>query len=137
MSKDMRYKTTVTYVTGGREYRPGDILPADISPSDLAFLKSKKFAVPAESEDDEDGYEGLERGSGAAFPVLTNRSRMQSKALRKSAKSVPKRPRSIMRLPLALILKRAMKAKGWKNFRRRSSISRKSRWPGKRAETAC
>ena len=67
MSKDMRYKTTVTYVTGGREYRPGDILPADISPSDLAFLKSKKFAVPAESEDDEDGYEGLEQGERGGF----------------------------------------------------------------------
>lgn len=67
MSKGMRYKTTVTYVTGGREYRPGDILPADISPSDLAFLKSKKFAVPAESEDDEDGYEGLEPGERGGF----------------------------------------------------------------------
>ena len=53
----MRYKTTVTYITGGKEYQPGDVLPADISLSDLAFLKSKKFVVPAALEDDTDGYE--------------------------------------------------------------------------------
>lgn len=52
----MRYKTTVTYITGGKEYQPGDVLPADISLSDLAFLKSKKFVVPAVSEDDEVEY---------------------------------------------------------------------------------
>lgn len=52
----MQYKTTVTYITGGKEYQPGDVLPADISLSDLAFLKSKKFVVPAVSEDDEVEY---------------------------------------------------------------------------------
>lgn len=56
MSGIMRYKTTVTYITGGKEYQPGDVLPADISLSDLAFLKSKKFVVPAVSEDDEVEY---------------------------------------------------------------------------------
>lgn len=56
MSGIMRYKTTVTYITGGKEYQPGDVLPADISLSDLVFLKSKKFVVPAVSEDDEVEY---------------------------------------------------------------------------------
>lgn len=63
----MRYKTKVTVVTGGRSYKPGTILPADISSADLAFLKSKKFVEPAdvapvfadETEDPED--------EGAAF----------------------------------------------------------------------
>ena len=68
MSGIMRYKTTVTYVTGGREYRPGDILPADISSSDLAFLKSKKFAVPAALEDDEDADERSGQGDRGGFP---------------------------------------------------------------------
>lgn len=53
----MRYRTNVTYVTGGKEYQPGDLLPADISSSDLAFLKSKKFVVPAVPEDDSPGYD--------------------------------------------------------------------------------
>ena len=35
----MRYKTKVTVLTGEREYRPGTVLPADISSADLAFLK--------------------------------------------------------------------------------------------------
>lgn len=68
MSGIMRYRTTVTYVTGGREYRPGDILPADISSSDLAFLKSKKFAVPAALEDDEDADERSGQGDRDGFP---------------------------------------------------------------------
>lgn len=63
----MRYKTTVTYITGGKEYRPGDILPADISSSDLAFLKSKKFAVPAVPEDDAVEYEGLDQEDRDGF----------------------------------------------------------------------
>ncbi len=67
MSKSMRYKTTVTYITGGKEYRPGDILPADISSSDLAFLKSKKFAIPAALEDDGDGYEDSGQGNQGVF----------------------------------------------------------------------
>lgn len=58
----MRYKTKVTVVTGGRSYKPGMILPADISNADLAFLKSKKFVEPVdipaalvdETEDRED-----------------------------------------------------------------------------------
>ena len=67
MSKSMRYKTTVTYITGGKEYRPGDILPADISSSDLAFLNSKKFAIPAALEDDGDGYEDSGQGNQGVF----------------------------------------------------------------------
>lgn len=39
-----RYKTKITFVTGGKEYKPGEILPADISSADLYFLKSKGFA---------------------------------------------------------------------------------------------
>ena len=58
----MRYKTKVTVVTGGKAYKPGMVLPEDISKADLAFLKSKKFVEPAdvaavvvdESEDPED-----------------------------------------------------------------------------------
>ena len=58
----MMYRTKVTVVTGGRTYKPGTILPADISGADLAFLKSKKFVEPAdvppafvdETEDPED-----------------------------------------------------------------------------------
>ena len=58
----MMYKTKVTVVSGGKAYKPGTILPADISKADLAFLKSKKFVEPAdvapvfadETEDPED-----------------------------------------------------------------------------------
>ncbi len=45
----MRYKTKVTVITGGKEYKPGTLLPADISSGDLAFLKSKKFVEPADA----------------------------------------------------------------------------------------
>ena len=44
----MRYRTKVTVVTGGREYKPGTILPEDISKGDLAFLKSKGFVDPVD-----------------------------------------------------------------------------------------
>lgn len=39
----MAYRTKVTVVTNGKEFKPGAILPADISKLDLDFLKSKKF----------------------------------------------------------------------------------------------
>lgn len=39
----MAYKLKVTFAAGGKEYLPGDILPADIASSDFEFLKSKKF----------------------------------------------------------------------------------------------
>ena len=45
----MRYRTKVTVVTGGKEYQPGSILPADISDADLNFLKSKGFVTPTEA----------------------------------------------------------------------------------------
>ena len=44
----MRYRTKVTVVTGGKEYKTGSILPEDISKADLAFLKSKKFVDPVD-----------------------------------------------------------------------------------------
>lgn len=59
----MAYRTKVTVVTNGKEFKPGAILPADISKLDLDFLKSKKFvevidaaatAYDDEAEDDED-----------------------------------------------------------------------------------
>ena len=57
----MRYKTKVTVTTQGKVFKPGSILPEDLSKSDLAFLKSKKFVepvdVPAAYEDPEDEQE--------------------------------------------------------------------------------
>lgn len=44
----MRYKTKVTVTTQGKVFKPGSILPDDLSKSDLAFLKSKKFVEPAD-----------------------------------------------------------------------------------------
>lgn len=44
----MRYKTKVTVTTQGKVFKPGSILPEDLSKSDLAFLKSKKFVEPAD-----------------------------------------------------------------------------------------
>lgn len=44
----MRYKTKVTVTTKGKVFSPGSILPDDISKSDLAFLKAKKFVEPAD-----------------------------------------------------------------------------------------
>lgn len=65
-----KYRTKVTVRTNGKEYKPGTILPDDISTVDLNFLKSKKFvevvdAAPAVYED-ENGDED-EGGSGDGF----------------------------------------------------------------------
>lgn len=46
----MRYRTKIMVVTGGREYEPGVLLPEDISYMDMAFLKSKGFVEPADTE---------------------------------------------------------------------------------------
>lgn len=65
----MRYRTKVEVITNGKTYKPGSILPDDISASDLAFLKMKKFVVlvdaaavvtePVEEETDgDDGNDG-------------------------------------------------------------------------------
>ena len=55
------YKTKVTVVTNGKKYRPGTILPADISSVDLEFLKEKKFVeladVPEAVFNEDDGEE--------------------------------------------------------------------------------
>lgn len=48
------YKLKITFVTNGKEYQPGDILPADISSSDFDFLKSKKFIEVADISEEED-----------------------------------------------------------------------------------
>ena len=62
----MRYRTKVEVVTNGKTYKPGSILPDDISASDLAFLKMKKFVVPVDAaavvtdpvEEETDGDDG-------------------------------------------------------------------------------
>ena len=45
----MKYRTKVEVVTNGKTYKPGSILPDDISASDLAFLKMKKFVIPVDA----------------------------------------------------------------------------------------
>lgn len=73
----MRYKTKVTVTTQGKVFVPGSILPDDISKSDLAFLKAKKFVEPVDvpaaaygdhKEDPEDG-QGPENGGFFGFNV--------------------------------------------------------------------
>lgn len=64
----MRYRTKVEVVTKGKTYKPGSILPDDISTHDLAFLKMKKFVVPVDAaaviadpvEEETDGDDGNE-----------------------------------------------------------------------------
>ncbi len=70
----MRYRTKVEVVTNGKTYKPGSILPDDISASDLAFLKMKKFVVPVDAaavvtepvEEETDGDDGND-GDFAGF----------------------------------------------------------------------
>lgn len=56
----MAYRTKVEVRTNGRVYKPGSILPADMSKIDLDFLKRRKFvevvevAIPPMADDDED-----------------------------------------------------------------------------------
>lgn len=73
----MRYRTKVTVTTQGKVFKPGSILPDDLSKSDLAFLKSKKFVEPADvpaaayedpEEDPEDEQE-QENGGFSGFNV--------------------------------------------------------------------
>lgn len=61
------YRTKVTLMSNGKEYRPGSILPADISSADLAFLKEKKFVeladvpeVVADEDDEDEEFEGFD-----------------------------------------------------------------------------
>ncbi len=66
----MRYRTNVTVMTGGKAFKPGSILPDDISASDLAFLKAKKFISPVDvaavvTEPEETGD-----GEGGGFPTI-------------------------------------------------------------------
>lgn len=75
---EMRYKTKVTVTTQGRVFKPGSILPDDISKSDLAFLKSKKFVEPAdvpaaayeEPEPDLDDEQEPENDGFSGFNVM-------------------------------------------------------------------
>lgn len=79
------YRTKVTLMSNGKEYRPGSILPADISSADLAFLKEKKFveladvseAVMDESGDDE--FEGLDEMDPGAVKSTDEIRRIRSK----------------------------------------------------------
>lgn len=68
----MRYKTKVTVTTQGKVFKPGSILPDDISKSDLAFLKSKKFVepmdAPAAYDDPEDDPEDDQEQESGGFP---------------------------------------------------------------------
>lgn len=67
------YRTKVTVRTKGKIYEPGSILPDNLSASDIAFLKSKKFlevidapSVVTDPVDDEDaegeGFDGDDSG---------------------------------------------------------------------------
>lgn len=68
----MKYRTKVEVVTNGKTYKPRSILPENISASDLAFLKMKKFVVPVDAaavvtepvEEETDGDDG----TGDDFP---------------------------------------------------------------------
>lgn len=69
----MRYKTKVTVTTQGKVFKPGSILPDDISKSDLAFLKSKKFVEPVDApaaayEDPEDEQEEEQEQETGGIP---------------------------------------------------------------------
>lgn len=88
----MRYKTKVTYMTGGKEYGPGSILPPDISNDDLKFLKSKGFINPVDMTSDEemnddgteqmdenDDFEGFDEMDPSAFKSPDEIRKIRSK----------------------------------------------------------
>ncbi|WP_024346581.1 hypothetical protein [Lacrimispora indolis] len=65
----MAYRTKVEVRTKGKVFPAGSILPDDISKSDLAFLKMKKFidvvegsGVQIDDEDEEDGFDEMDPG---------------------------------------------------------------------------
>lgn len=70
----MAYRTKIEVRTGGKKYPPGTILPEDISPLDLAFLKRKKFVevvdadplatLAAEDSDEDPDNDGFTDGFG-------------------------------------------------------------------------
>ncbi len=71
----MGYRAKITVITQGKAFRPGSILPDDISKSDLAFLKEKKFVEPVdvpavpygETEDETEGDSWQESGGFSGF----------------------------------------------------------------------
>ena len=58
----MAYRTKVEVRTKGKVFPAGSILPDDISKSDLAFLKMKKFLEVVESSGVQIDHEGEEDG---------------------------------------------------------------------------
>lgn len=85
----MRYRAKVTVVTGGREYGAGSVLPGDISPGLLNFLRERKFLEPLDLPPAVDGaWDGGEAdedsgGFGMAEPEVLKSpeeiSRLRSK----------------------------------------------------------
>jgi len=79
------YRTKVTLMSNGKEYRPGSILPADISSADLAFLKEKKFVELADvpkavmDEDDDDEFEEFDEMDPGEVKSVDEIRRIRSK----------------------------------------------------------
>ena len=83
----MRYRTNVTFITGSVEYKPGEILPEDISKDDLAFLKSKGFVVPTDVMTDittrDEVYSEDENGDFIDFDEMEPDALKSSEEIRK------------------------------------------------------
>lgn len=87
----MKYRTKITVRAAGKTYEPGEILPADISGADLAFLKSKKFVEPVDSAEsayeepedpaDEDGepFDGFDEIEPGALKSAEEIQKIRSK----------------------------------------------------------
>lgn len=72
----MAYRTKVEVRTNGKVYKPGSILPADMSKIDLNFLKRRKFIEVVEIDDraiadDLADDEGEGDADGEMFDELT------------------------------------------------------------------
>lgn len=87
----MRYRAKITVITQGKAYGPGSIIPDDISKSDLAFLKSKKFVEPADvpaaayddPEDDPEEDSGQEPDGFSGFNEMEPPGLKSPDAIRK------------------------------------------------------
>lgn len=87
----MRYRAKITVITQGKAYGPGSIIPDDISKSDLAFLKSKKFVEPADvpaaayddPEDDPEEDSGQEPDGFSGFNEMEPPGLKNQDAIRK------------------------------------------------------
>ena len=58
----MLYRAKVTYRAGGRQYAPGALLPVDIPPADLGFLRERGWIEPVDAAPA--ALEGLGAGTG-------------------------------------------------------------------------